>query len=113
MKPVVRLSGALLLTLICAVVAVACLLWMLAALAAGSARGWRLAVGFDQLGNAAGGGDEDEVFSSRCWRLRERPPYRWLRPAIDSAFGLLGEREHCRQAWIGEARKRGWRGRHG
>jgi hypothetical protein len=101
-----RLAAALLLTLICAAVAAVCLVWMFAALAAGSARGWRLAIGFDQLGNAAAGGDEDEVFSSRCWRLRDRAPYRWLRPMIDAAFALLGDADHCRSSWEGEQKKR-------
>lgn len=101
-----RLAGALLLVLICTVVAVACLVWMFAALAAGSPRGWRLAIGFDQIGNAAAGGDEDEVFSSRCWRQRERLPYRWLRPAIDRLFACFGDADHCRTSWDGEQKKR-------
>lgn len=86
----------------------ACLLvsvWTLIALPASAVfgsgrRGWRLAVSFDQLGNVAAGGDEDEVFSARCWRLRARPGYaRWVR-VIDWLFlKLAGETDHCRTAY--------------
>lgn len=38
--------------------------WMLAAIVLGSSRAWTLAVGYDQLANAAFGGNEDETISS-------------------------------------------------
>lgn len=97
--------------LACLVVAAIALVWMPIALAARARRGWRLAIGFDQLGNTLAGGDEDEVFSSRAWRLRYRQPYRVLQPAIDWAAERLGDGPaHCRMAWINEVSKRaGWR----
>jgi len=39
-------------------------LWMLLAIITGSRRSWTLAVSYDQLGNAAFGGNEDETISS-------------------------------------------------
>jgi len=70
-------------------------------------KGWRLAVSFDQLGNVAAGGDEDETFSSRCWRNRRRQPYQSLRRWIDKVFQWLsGEESHCRSVYESERLKR-------
>lgn len=70
-------------------------------------RAWRLAVAFDQLGNTAAGGDEDETFSSRCWRNRHRPFYSALVVLIDWVFRRLrGEVDHCFNAWLAEEEKR-------
>ena len=69
-------------------------------------RGWRLAVSFDQLGNVAAGGDEDEVFSSRCWRMRHKAMYGYLVRLIDWLFFVLdGQKNHCLNAWIEEQKK--------
>lgn len=73
-----KAASAILVWLLCVAVAVVSLLWMPVAAAFGSRRARHIAVGYDQLGNAAAGGDEDEVFSARCWRCRDRAPYRWL-----------------------------------
>lgn len=103
-----RLAAWALIWLACALVALWTLVALpLSALFGSGRRGWRLAVGYDQLGNVAAGGDEDEVFSARCWRLRDRPEYaRWVR-VIDWIFlTLAGERDHCRAAWEGEQQKR-------
>lgn len=86
-------------------------LWSLAAIPLSAvfgsgARGWRLAVGFDQLGNVAAGGDEDEVFSSRCWRMRDKAIYGRLVKFIDWLFFVLdGQANHCLNAWIEEQKK--------
>lgn len=94
--------------LLCAVAAVIGLLWMACSFALGGGhRGWRIAIAFDQCGNAAAGGDEDEVFSSRCWRLRHRRPYTWIQPGIDRVFlWTRGETDHCRKAWEWERTRR-------
>jgi len=94
-----------------------CLVWLLClavafwtlvglpinALFGSGARAWKIAVGYDQLGNAAGGGSEDETFSSRCWRNRERPYYKFFVSVIDYAFlRLKGEENHCQKAYESE-----------
>lgn len=43
-------------------------LWMLFAALLDSPRAWTLAVGYDQLANAAFGGSEDETISSRAYK---------------------------------------------
>lgn len=102
-----RIPAALALLAVCLLVDLIALVWMTVAFIAGSRRGWRLALAQDQLGNALAGGDEDEVFSSRCYRMRNKRPYCWLRPAIDAVAGWLGDEDHCRQSWIKEEVKRG------
>lgn len=87
---------------LCLLAAVVGLAWMLAAMLTNSQRAWAIAVGFDQVGNATTGGDPDETISSRCWRYRTEQPYRALRGLIDFAFGLAGDREHCKRAFIKE-----------
>lgn len=94
-----------------------CLVWLLCLLVAlwtligmpiyavfgSGARAWKVAVGYDQLGNAAAGGHEDETFSSRCWRNRDRAHYRALVAIIDMVFyRLRGEVNHCENAWLSE-----------
>lgn len=69
----VRLLG---LWLLCQVAGIVASLWMLAAIAAGSPRAWRLAVAYDQLANSAFGGDPDETISSRAGKAA-RSGRRW------------------------------------
>ncbi len=47
-------------------------LWMLGAIifSPNGQRAWHIALAFDQIGNAASGGSEDETISSRAGRLR-------------------------------------------
>jgi hypothetical protein len=47
-------------------------IWMLAAIVFGSDRAWTLAVSYDQLANAAFGGDEDETISSMAAKKAQR-----------------------------------------
>lgn len=102
-----QVAGWILIWLACLLVS----LWSLAAIPLSAVfgsgtRGWRLAIGFDQLGNVAAGGDEDEVFSSRCWRLRDQAIYGRLTQLIDWLFFVLaGQKNHCLDAWIKEQKK--------
>lgn len=50
---------------LCGIAGVIALLWMFCAICVGSRRAKRIAVGFDQTGNAALGGWADETLSSR------------------------------------------------
>jgi hypothetical protein len=45
--------------------------WMLLAVLGGSQRAWTIAIGYDQLANAATGGNVDETISSRASRARK------------------------------------------
>jgi hypothetical protein len=56
-----------------------------------------IAIAVDQLANAVLGGYAAETMSSRCWRLREFRPYRFLRPLIDGLF--FWQPEHCRSCY--------------
>jgi hypothetical protein len=61
---------------LCQVAAGVASAWMLAASITGSRRAWTLAVAYDQLANAAFGGDEDETISSRAGKAA-REGKRW------------------------------------
>lgn len=87
----------------CVILAVVALLVMFCAIFTGSSRAWRIAISFDQTGNAAMGGDEDETISSRCWRNRAEPHYSALVQIIDFLFG---DRNHCKNSFEDEQRKR-------
>lgn len=56
---------------ICVVSAIYALLRMAWAVITSPQRAWRLAVSFDQLGNAAANGDPDETISSRAGKARK------------------------------------------
>lgn len=58
--------------LVCQLAHLAASVWMLVAILAApnSHRAWVLAVAYDQLANAATGGNEDETLSSRANRAR-------------------------------------------
>lgn len=87
-----RLLG---LWLLCQAAAVVASLWMLAAIATGSPRAWRLAVAHDQLANAAFGGDPDETISSRAGKAA-RNGRRWgcILCRLLDAF----DRNHCEKS---------------
>lgn len=67
-----RTLGMLGLWVLCQVANVVAAIWMLFAIVAGSDRAWTLAKSYDQLGNAAFGGHEDELISSRAGRAKRR-----------------------------------------
>lgn len=86
--------------LACLIVSTWALLALITAGVMRSSRTRRLLVAFDQLGNTAAGGDEDETFSARCWRNRERAPYGRLVTFIDWLFlRLTSESGHCEKAY--------------
>lgn len=60
----------------------------------------QIAIAVDQLINTLFGGYADETISARCWRLRERQPYKLLRPVIDGAF--FWQDRHCYHAYMAE-----------
>jgi hypothetical protein len=91
--------------LLCLIAAPIGLVWMAIAILPNSNRAWAIARGFDRLGAAIARGDDGEYISSSCWRYRAEQPYRTLRWLIDRAFGLVGERDHCKQSFIFEQRK--------
>ncbi len=62
-----RRAGLLAVWLLCVACALISLGWMLAAALAGSERAWRIALGYDRVGNATAGGDDGEYISSRCY----------------------------------------------
>lgn len=57
--------------LICQLAHLVASLWMLLAVLGGSRRAWTIAIGYDQLANAATGGNVDETISSRASRARK------------------------------------------
>jgi hypothetical protein len=73
--------------------------WMLCAVLASPRRALLIAKGFDQLGNATGGGDEDEFISSRAWRNRADPAYARLVRVIN---WLFNDPAHCRDSYESE-----------
>jgi hypothetical protein len=68
--------------------------WMLLAAIVGSGRAWTLAKGYDQLANAAFGGSEDELISSRAGKVADRK--RWA--CVLCKFLDLFEKDHCRKS---------------
>lgn len=63
----------------------------------------QILIAFDQLLNAIFGGYADETISARCWRLRHRQPYKFLRPVIDGLFFL--QEAHCKEAHEAEIKR--------
>ncbi|NYT80863.1 hypothetical protein H0A70_05065 [Alcaligenaceae bacterium] len=104
-----RLAAWVLIWFGCLAVAVWALIALPVSAVSGTGRkGWRLAVAYDQLGNVAAGGDEDETFSARCWRRRDERRYGVLVAVIDWGFlWFAGEHSHCRMAYEKEVAKRG------
>lgn len=58
--------------LLCQVANLVAAVWMFLAIISGSTRAWTLAKSYDQLGNAAFGGSEDELISSRAAKANRR-----------------------------------------
>lgn len=58
--------------LLCQLASFVAAVWMLLAIVSGSARAWTLAKSYDQLANAAFGGHEDELISSRAGKAHKR-----------------------------------------
>lgn len=62
--------GLLAIILVCQFAHVMGTLWMLACVVVGSERYWRIARGYDRMGNAVAGGLDTETVSSRANRAR-------------------------------------------
>lgn len=62
-----------------------------------------LLIAIDQLFNALCGGSPDETLSARCWRKREREPWKAFRVCIDYIF--FWQKEHCKFAWQSEMKR--------
>lgn len=67
-------------------------------------RAREVAIAFDQLANAILGGYAQETVSSRCWRLREYPPYTKLRAFIDFIF--FWQPAHCKASYEAQVARR-------
>lgn len=94
---------------LCAITGLVALVWMsIAGMFHSRERALQIAIGFDQLGNATGAGDEDETFSARCWRLHKvSARYAKMQRAIDKVFLILdGEEGHCEAAFNAELARR-------
>lgn len=100
---IARLRG-LLLWLLCVAAGIISVVWMLLAVLAGSPRADLIALGFDQMANAATGGDPDEYISSRVWRCRADPCYmRW----VLLINWLFNDPQHCKNAYESERARAG------
>lgn len=64
----------------------------------------QVAVALDQLINTIFGGYADETMSSRCWRLRNEQPYRYLRKTIDTV--LWFDKDHCETSYNSERQRK-------
>ena len=65
-------------------------------------------IALDQLGNTLLGGYPDETISSRAYRLEAngRRAGKILRPAIDWVFALVGDHDHCFNAFVSEINRK-------
>jgi hypothetical protein len=84
--------GLLAIVLLCQVAHLVASLWMLLAILGGSQRAWTIAVGYDQLANAATGGNPDETISSRANRaMKEKEAWGCV---LCRFLGWL-DKDHC------------------
>ncbi len=61
-------------------------------------------IALDQLANTVAGGYPDETLSARCWRLRLRKPWCYLRAVIDGLFFF--DPDHCRTSFESEVARK-------
>jgi len=64
-------------------------------------------IGLDQLANTLLAGSPDETLSARAYRTEQSGKWlgRVFRPLIDALARLLGDKDHCHQAYLSEFRK--------
>jgi hypothetical protein len=62
----------------------------------------------DQFINTLFGGWADETISARCWRGRDRNPYKQLRTIIDTVlfWDKEGDKRHCELSYESEIYRR-------
>jgi len=90
-------------SVLCMAAMVLAVVWFVFAVVGSPRRAWRIAVGFDQIANAAFGGDEDETISARCWRYRADP---WYSAAVQIINLMFFDAHHCERAYLSERAKR-------
>ena len=68
---------------------------------------YQIIIALDQLANALTWGWADETFSARCWRLRERPFWGFMRRFVDLVFfwDTKGNMSHCEWAFENERKR--------
>ena len=62
----------------------------------------QILIALDQLVNALFGGWADETLSARCWRCRDRQPFKLLEPVIGRLFF---DPSHCLESYLSERRR--------
>jgi hypothetical protein len=92
-----RMTLLIALWMLCQIAHVVASLWMLAAsiISPNGKRAWTLAIAYDQLANAAFGGNEDETISSRAGRAR-RKGRRWACLLCRLLDAL--DKDHCERS---------------
>jgi hypothetical protein len=73
--------------------------WMLLSALAGGERAWRIAIGYDRMGNAAAGGDPRETISARAYRAMQSGR-RW--GCVLCRLLELFQKDHCAKAYEAE-----------
>jgi len=65
-------------------------------------------IAVDQLLNTLAGGFADETISARCFRCRDRQPYKQLRTIIDKVlfWDKEGTKRHCELSYESEIERR-------
>lgn len=103
-----KILGSALVWVFCALIALIALVAMPLSAAFGSGRrALRIATALDQVGAVLAGGDEDETWSARCWRLNARPYYsNWVRRIDRWFFAFTGKEDHCLEAFLSERARR-------
>ena len=68
---------------------------------------YQLIIAIDQLFNVICLGWADETFSARCWRLREKPFWGFMRRAVDVLFfwDTKEGMKHCQWAFENEQKR--------
>lgn len=62
----------------------------------------QILIAIDQLINTLCGGYADETLSARCWRCRDRQPFKTLEPVID---WLFFDMSHCLESYRSERKR--------
>ena len=68
---------------------------------------YQILLAMDQLFNALAFGWADETFSARCWRMREKPFWRFMRRIMDVIFfwDTKEGMKHCQWAFENEQKR--------
>lgn len=68
--------------------------------------GKRVLIAFDQMLNALLGNWPDETLSSQAWRWHRDRIRHWPCKALDTVFGVFGDKEHCKESYTSEVTRR-------